>query len=398
LLLPGREDRGALIALLLAYLLLVGIIQWQLGYPLFKPSAYNTYTLQAMAWRKGQTSLDADVPHLELAIYQGRYYVSFPPVPSVPLFLLSFIFGEGIPDGALMKLYALAALTIAFQMLRRRGFPAFIAAFWAFMLVFASSMLPLVYSGAVWYQAQVLAFLLTLAAVDSMDRNRPTPGLLLYALAVGCRPFNALYGPLLILIHCSRRKAEGESLSKTLHTLLPGVLAGLSVAAMYAAYNFIRFGSPLEFGYNYLPEYSFQGGTQFSLAYVWKNIRTFIFALPFEQNAGTLQFRQFGFSLFLANPILLLLLVWGVRDIFKGRMKLNRVLILLFALSHLGLLLMHRTFGTYQYGARYGVDLIPYALLYLSNSGGKKPAVPEALLLLLGLGLAVLGSFAFRLP
>lgn len=395
---PEKRNIAALIGLLLAFFLLVSIIQWQLGYPLFKPSPYNSFTLQAMAWRKGQTYLDADVPHLELAIYQGRYYVCFPPVPSIPLFLLSFIFGEGVPDGVLMKLYALMTLIIAFSMLRRRGFSPFTAAFWTFMLLFASSMLPLVFSGAVWYQAQVLAFLLIVAAADSMDRNRPTLSITLYALAVGCRPFNALYGPLLILIYFYRRKAEGESLSKTFPSLLPGFLAGLSIAVIYGTYNFIRFGSPLEFGYSYLPEYSFQGGTQFSLAHVWKNISVFIFALPFEWTAGELHLRRFGFSLFLANPVLLLLLCWGVQDIIRRRIKFDQGLVLLFALAHLFLLLLHRTFGSYQYGARYGVDLIPYALLYLSRKSGKILNVIEAVIFLLGLGLGVLGSLAIRVP
>lgn len=59
----------------------------------FAPSMYNTYTRQAMAWRQGLLHLPEDVPHLELAVFNGDYYVSFPPLPSVSLFLLTFIFG-----------------------------------------------------------------------------------------------------------------------------------------------------------------------------------------------------------------------------------------------------------------------------------------------------------------
>ena len=58
------------------------------------PSGYCTYTLQALAWRDGQICLSQDYPWLELAIYQGKYFVSFPPVPSVPLYFLTFLFGE----------------------------------------------------------------------------------------------------------------------------------------------------------------------------------------------------------------------------------------------------------------------------------------------------------------
>ena len=351
-----------------------------------------------MAWRKGQAHLENNVPHLELAVYQGRYYVSFPPVPGIPVFLLTFLFGESVPDGLLIKLYALAALVIIYRMLLRKGFPPSRAAFWAFMLLFSSFMLPLVFSGAVWYQAQVLAFLLTVAAEDRMDRDRPIPGLLLYALAVGCRPFNALYGPLLVLLYFLRRKAAGESLRKTFRSLMPGLLAGLSVAAAYGTYNMIRFGDPLEFGHSYLPEFSTQGGRQFSLVHLVKNAGTFVFTLPFENSAGRMRLKRFGFSLFLANPVLLLALFWGFQDTVMRNIKKDQGLILLFALAHLVLLMPHRTFGGYQYGARYGVDLIPYALLYLSLKGGRGPVVSQSVLLALGFGMSVLGSFAVRVP
>ena len=49
------------------------------------PTGYYTYNLQALAWRNGKLCLDQDYPWLELAIYEGKYFVSFPPVPSVPL-------------------------------------------------------------------------------------------------------------------------------------------------------------------------------------------------------------------------------------------------------------------------------------------------------------------------
>ncbi|NLD03276.1 MAG: hypothetical protein GX674_08205 [Clostridiales bacterium] len=41
------------------------------GTPAFAPSAYNSYTLQALAWRRGLPYLQQDVPHLELAIKDG---------------------------------------------------------------------------------------------------------------------------------------------------------------------------------------------------------------------------------------------------------------------------------------------------------------------------------------
>ena len=73
----GHTRKGAA-ALAAAFVLLSLLILSMLETSPMTPSPYNTYTLQALAWRKGQAFLDGDVPYLELAIYQGRYFVSFP--------------------------------------------------------------------------------------------------------------------------------------------------------------------------------------------------------------------------------------------------------------------------------------------------------------------------------
>lgn len=385
------------LVLSLCFLLLTGILMARLGISPTQPSGYNTYTRQALAWRQGRAHLAEDVPHLELAIYKGKYYVSFPPVPSVPIFLLTFIFGEQVPDGLLNLAYALLALLVLFRLLYRAGFGLFGAASWAFLALFASSLLPMVLSGAVWYQAQVLGLLLILLSIERMEADQPFWGLVCYALSVGCRPFHALYGPLLILLYMKKRQTEGRSFKEVARALLPGVLAGLFIAALYGAYNYIRFDSFLEFGHNHLPEFSFQGGKQFALSHVTKNIRQYIFALPFEQGADGLKLKVFGFSLFLANPVLLLLLIWAVYAIIKRRFTLGLALILSFFAFHLFVLLLHRTFGGYQFGARYAVDLIPYAILFLLRRHKKSITAPERALMLIGLAFCIYGALMIHI-
>lgn len=369
--------------------------------PLLSPSPYNSYTLQAMAWHEGQAHLPEDVPHLELAIKDGRYYVSFPPAPSIPIYLLTFIFGDRVPDGLLVKLYVIIAYYALCRLLTRSGWREGRAAAMAFLLCTASAMLPLLLSGAVWYQAQVMAFMWTVLAIDALFGNKPTSGLLFYALAVGCRPFNALYGPLIMGLYMfrSQDKWHAWSLRQCLKTLLPGIAVGLSVAAAYAWYNMLRFGHPLEFGHNYLPEFSFQGGKQFSFSHIPNNIKNYVFSLPFDHSGDTLALKRFGFSLFLATPILLMLIYWAVRDGITKQLSGGKLPILFTILLHLLLLLSHRTFGGFQYGARYAVDLIPYAVLYLVlDHADDKWTKPLVVIMTLGLCLAIYGSLVIVLP
>ena len=360
-------------------------------------SAYNTYTLQALAWRDGHTWVENRL-HLELAIFDGQYYVSFPPVPSVILWPLTLLFGEMTPDNLLVKLYALGACLLMYFTFRRAAYGKVQAALGAFLIAFASSMLPLTMEGAVWYHAQVLAFFLTIGAICLIAMDKPTIGLFLYALAVGCRPFNALYGLPLMLIYISLCMREQTGFAYIAKRMWKGIVLGLMVAAGYAVYNFVRFGNPLEFGHNHLPEFSFQGGTQFSLGHVAKNIKEFWFRMPFSLYDGALHLQKFGFSMFIACPVLALLPVWFVQDLFGRKVNREKVLILVTFLVHMFLLLLHRTFGGYQFGARYAVDLIPYAFFYqLMRSEKHHVPVWQWCVLIAGFIFTFLGSLWIHL-
>ena len=144
------------------------------------------------------------------------------------------------------------------------------------------------------------------------------------------------------------------------------------MAAALGIYNFVRFGDFLEFGHNYLPEFSTQGGVQFSINHVLKNARTFLWALPLDQQNGVWSVRCFGYSMLLACPALLLMLVWAGIDLVKKRMRAEKAVVLSVFVIHAFLLLCHRTFGGYQLGARYAVDLVPYAFFYLLLTPEKK--------------------------
>jgi len=355
-------------------------------------SFYNSYTRQALAWREGSFHLPEDVPYLELAIYEGEYYVSFPPVPTLPELLCTYIWGMDTPDNALVALYALLAALGIFYGLRKKGFSRPACVLYSFFLTFASCMLPLFLTGAVWYQAQTLAFALTVWAIALVSAGRPTPGLFLYALAVGCRPFNVVYGPVMMLIFWLDRREEG--LLPSIKKMSPGISLGLCVAAAYAVFNYARFGNPLEFGHNYLPEFSFQGGVQFSLAHVAKNAATFIGGWPFDRLGNI---KQFGFSLFIACPALALLVLNGLCDLAGRRFNLQKALVLMGFGAQLFALLLHRTFGGFQFGARYTADLIPYMFMYLMTRRKKRFNWYEGLIYAGGLAFCAWGALQVHL-
>lgn len=358
--------------LTLAMCLMWAVLSYATGASFFGPTAFNTYSRQAMAWRQGLLHLPQDVPHLELAVYEGEYYVSFPPLPSVVLWPLTFIFGLDTPDNLLVKLYALAACLMMYFSLRQAGYSPVSGGLFSFFFCFSSSMLPLTLSGAVWYHAQVLSFMLTVFSVCFLCRDLPAVSLLCCALAVACRPFNALYLVPLLLSYRLIQRRSGVSLRGTFDSLYWGLYAGLCVALALGLYNYLRFGNPFEFGHNYLPEFSIQGGVQFSVDHVGKNAATFLWGWPLENAYGVTQFKRYGYSMLIACPTLSLMLIWAVRDLIKRTMRWEKAAVLFTCALHCFFLLFHRTFGGFQLGARYAVDLVPYSFFYLMLTPEKK--------------------------
>ncbi len=389
-----KHETGPL-ALTLMCALMWGILHAVTGISAAGPSAYNSYTLQALSWLKGRLDVD-NREYLELAVYQGRYYVSFPPLPSVILLPFALLFGAATPDDLLVKIYILAAVILIERSMRHIGLGRAAAAAWAFLFAFGSSLLPITLEGAVWYHAQDLAFFLTVLSIYLITQDRPTPAILFYALSVACRPFNALYGIVIGAVYLGVSLKAGETFGAVMRKVIPGIVLGACVAVAIGVFNYVRFADPFEFGHSYLPEFSTQGGTQFSFAHIGNNIRSFILRLPFRFEDGTLVMERFGFSAFIACPMLTLLVIWAVRDIIKKTFSAEKAVIFAVFVLHFILLLMHRTFGGFQYGARYCADLMPYAFFY-RLCDMRKPSGLEFILPFLGFVLAFTGAILIHL-
>lgn len=356
---------------------------------------YRTYLYQAQAWLDGQTTLDGEsLAHLELAIYNGEYYVSFPPVPSVPMVLYTLIWGNNVPGGLFQKIYAAAAcMLILSELMRRKKLNRRECILWAVFFCFASALLPVTLVGGVWYEAQILAFVFSTAAVVSMLRARPTLSCLMYALSVGCRPFTVCLGPILLMIYIENARRSNLSFKRGFAKLIPGLAAGLLIAAAYAFYNYIRFDNPLEFGHNHLPEFSFQGGTQFSVAHIAKNAKWAFSRLPFRLENGELFVEKFGSSMFISCPVFICWIIWVIKDLFTRRMTSAKWMIVIMWCLNVLLLLMHRTMGGMQFGARYMIELIPMVFAYFMLSPDRRKLTHwECMLMTAGLLINFAGA------
>jgi hypothetical protein len=346
--------------------------------------------------------LPGNIPHLELAVFDGEYYVSFPPVPTLPIWLLQWIMPGGVPSGLLTVAYFLLCYPVAYGICARYVSAAGSAALASLALAGGSfvdvAVSGGIYSGGVWYQAQTLGTLLTLCAfhcVLSPVRARRFAGWLAIALAVGCRPFQGVYIPFMVWLqwdaapHGDRGKLDWFA-----RDVLPCWIAPAITACVMGWYNWVRFGSPFEFGHNYLPEFSRAGQAQFALSHIPGNLLR-ILRPPFveypQEPFGAPFPLSRGFAVYFTQPML----IAASASLVNRTPNAGDRLLLGSLAVHLLLLLSHRTFGGWQYGTRYICDMLP-GLLMLRLSSRREPGIAERAVLLALAVCNLVGTIAFH--
>jgi tetratricopeptide (TPR) repeat protein len=253
----------------------------------YDPSANMTYV-----W---------DVHHLayEMSYYQGRLYLYFGVTPALVLFWpYEILTGHYLDHKSAVVVFFTVGFLVAAGLLHtiwRRYFPE--VKIWAAMggllaVGLASGVLAILASCDVYEVAKSCAFAFTMLALGAIWRALPESprqvmwlilASLAYGLAVGARP-SLLFGAVILLAPVARAWQEPAPNSRLrmgllfLAAVVPITLIGLGLML----YNYLRFGSPSEFGWHYqLTSVQNRGAQQFSLGYLWFNFR-FYFLQPME--------------------------------------------------------------------------------------------------------------------
>lgn len=368
------RDHAAALGGILACLALALLLYHSLaGGTLLSANPYDSYALQAENWLAGRNYIadGEQYPWLELAAYQGRYYQSFPPVPV--LWMLPWVLlcgGAGaVPSNLAIALLALLCACGCYACCARAGLSPAAASCLTLFVSLGSNTFWLSTSGGVWFTAQMLGLCLSLWGLFFAQKSTALSTALAsqcMALAVGCRPFYAVLLAvwLVRLVWLSRRNLSWER-------LLPALLPAAVAAACMMGYNLARFGNPLEFGHNYLPEFTRTAEGQFSAAYLTDNLMNLLRPVTLD-SALQLHFEVFnGFLFFVANPLFLLWILRGGFVLCRREPQTHTLplpargwFLILICLLLTVLTCMHRTLGGWQFGARYLVDLFPWVLLW----------------------------------
>lgn len=375
-------DRTLWLTLGLSALLFI-LLHDLLGSDIFGHSWWDSYTLQALAWRNGSLGLGQNYEYLELAYYNGDWFVSFPPVPSLLMLPLTYIFGLNTPNNFVVMLLALVSIYFVYKLLRSFGINEYASAFFASVAVLGSNMLWMCTNGGVWFMAQACCFALVSAAVYAAVCGKRLLANALIAFAVGCRPFTLIWYFFFIAYYAKEDLAKENKglgnigIKELIRTVLPQwklyIIPAL-IGTAYMAYNYARFDNPFEFGHNYLPEFQFD--SQFSFSYIFSNLVNILLRPVLLDGNLHLQYTRFnGFMMYIANPIYLIYLICLIRDLRSKKISQNGLVISLLLVLNIILLSAHRTMGGWQFGARYTTDMIPFVMFYLAQTKNGKDEI-----------------------
>jgi hypothetical protein len=338
-------------------------------------------------------------PPYDLTYFDGRWYVSFPPLPALLMMPLVAMRGLAVSDVAFSAVLGALSVSLFYLILARLGIWDLGLGPWLCVLLGLGT--PLWYCaalGSVWYTAHVAAVIcLCLYALEVVGQNRPVLAGLCLGLGFLARAPVLLAFPLSLVPGLQKARSCREAARFLLSFAL-----GIAPALLgQAAYNWARFDSPLEFGYRWmnspgpLLERQMIWG-QFSLHFLPENLYTLLVRPPLVSLSPLhIEPDPWGMGLLYTCPALLLALQGTLARVWRrlsGRKRLDPSgtspparrcaacarmhslhlgLWLAVALVQVPSLLYFNT-GSYQFGYRFALDWLPLGVLLVApGTGGR---------------------------
>lgn len=222
-------------------------------YVLVGPDQRSTdpYLPLANAWLHGRADLDGTYyTWIELALYHGQWFVPFPPTPTVAVLPFVAAFGQTFDTSLTSAIAGAVGVWLMWGLLLQLGLNRRTAVFLTVTWAFGSEFFWTAVVGGTHLFAETLAATLVIAVVRlALARRAPVLAGLLLGAAVGARLPVVFVLPLVVGLYAGLPTRLGRpSREQVAETAAIG-LGMLGPALGIAAYNVLRFGSPIEFGY-----------------------------------------------------------------------------------------------------------------------------------------------------
>jgi hypothetical protein len=430
---PRPASRGTYLALYAIGLVVYGVLAWS---RLWHQSPAPHFVYQADAWLHGRVSIAPPyagddwakvetvvlddgrevrgrqmmtrpafrtlggelIPNKRVKQTRGKVaYMSFPPLPTLLMLPSALIAGRAGNDVLPTVLIAALILPLALLAMRRLAAAGLsrrriVDDLWLVAtLAFGTVLFFSAVQGEVWFTAHVVGVALALVYCwASIEGAHPIAAGVALGAAALTRTAMAFMFPLFVLEvwrmagglrawRADRAAVRRRMVRVLVRFAIP--IAGFAIAGMI--YNYVRFGSPTEFGHTFLEVRQQQQIETYGLAnvhYLARNLSVALTLLPELPAAGVpFQISGHGLALWITTPIFLLLL-WP-----RERGPLHRALCVTALVVALPSLLYMNS-GWIQFGYRFSLDYTVFLVLLLCI--GNRP-LTRATKALIAIGIAV---------
>lgn len=390
-----RVPLHTLILLYLAGLLVYGL----LAGPRLRYRSPNEFVALAEALLQGRLWISNQLaPMLDLAEYQGRYFVPYPPAAAVLYLPAVAVFGRGVYHGVLHVMLAASILPLFYLAISRYTSETDHSQrekLWlVVLLAFGTPIATLATNSNVYYTGQITAVVFVCLYLAAAYRGRyPVWAGLALGAAFMARSAVILGFPVILAEIWRGWPQAAQSMrwrgSRT--AALARFAVGLGVVlAISALANWARFDNPFELGYRYLgwrtdPEIVRWG--LFSIAYLERNLHAALTSLPvFLGQFPYVAFNPEGMSLLITTPVLMAL------PFLRQWTPTAKAALIASGLIFLTALLYANT-GFAQYGYRYAADFLPFLVLAMALAGLRLTDWRIRALVLWGVVLCLWGAF-----
>jgi hypothetical protein len=362
-----RESLGVAVLL---FLLTLAVYHWSNQ---GKESAFNQYALLADALLDGRLDLRDPAPHLEMAVWQGRSYVIYPPMPALLMLPFAVVSKAPVAQTSFAIVVGAVNVALAYLVVLRLFERRALAVWMALLFGFGTVQWYHAINGSVWFVAHIVALLfLWLALLEVAGAGR----LILIGLLIGgafmARVPTICAAVFVITYYWERFLPRRDHPGR--YNLRPVAInwvqfgGGLAVGVLITAlYNVLRFDDPFNSGNTLIPNFdqltAFPYGL-YSPRYVTQHLSEMFTRLPDLQSEWPFVIpRVYAMAVWFTTPAFFL--IFGAR--FGTRLGLACMLAVLATAIPI---LMHGASGFVQFGYRYTLDFTPFLVLLTASAIG----------------------------
>ncbi len=353
-----------------------------------RSTPYNNYVLFADALLHGRIWIDWPGSYIDAVLFDGRRYIVNDPLPGVLLLPFVAVWHTAANQTVLACMLAGVATGAAWQLARNLGTSAAIADWLAAFMLLGTDLMWCAMLGDVWYIAHVAsaAFLL-LTLCELAGAGRPIVVALYFALACASRFTVVLTLPAIVYWLTCGFAVE----RRRWRALVPAAIAWLPFAAVWVAYNEVRWHVPWDSGHTIFFHQDVDVGnvvgSPFGLSNVPMQLWSFFVQAPELLNAApyvvppqsgvalTWTSPALALAFFVRRPVPLVVALWCAT--------------LLAAIPSF----MYYVNGAIQFGMRHALDFEPFLFTLMVLAARRKLPVVWRVLIAISIVMGVWGAW-----